>query len=66
MKKIPRRHQMALGARPPQRRGHDRGLYIVQRLLEQLGGDVAVASAPGRSITFTVTLPLRAPLSLSA
>ncbi len=42
------------------------GLYIVQRLLEQLGGDVMVASAPGRGTTFTVTLPMRARLSLTA
>jgi signal transduction histidine kinase len=41
------------------------GLYIVQRLLEQLGGDVAVASAPGRGTTFTVTLPMRASLPLT-
>jgi signal transduction histidine kinase len=42
------------------------GLYIVQRLLDQLGGDIAVASAPGRGTIFTVTLPLRAAPSLSA
>lgn len=42
------------------------GLYIVQRLLDQLGGDIAVASAPGRGTIFTVTLPVRAAPSLSA
>ena len=42
------------------------GLYIVQRLLDQLGGDIAVASAPGRGTIFTVTLPVRATPSLSA
>jgi signal transduction histidine kinase len=42
------------------------GLYIVQRLLDQLGGDIAVVSAPGRGTIFTVTLPVRAAPSLSA
>ncbi len=42
------------------------GLYIVQRLLDQLRGDIAVASAPGKGTTFTVTLPVHAALSQTA
>ncbi|HEX2191522.1 MAG TPA: ATP-binding protein [Longimicrobiaceae bacterium] len=37
------------------------GLSVTRRLARLLGGDVAVASRPGRGTTFSVRLPARAP-----
>ena len=42
------------------------GLAIVKRLTLLMGGNVAVASAPGRGSTFTIWLPFQAPTSYSA
>jgi signal transduction histidine kinase len=51
------RHRERIPARP--RGGVGLGLYVVRRLLEVLGGTVAVESAVGRGTRIEVSLPLR-------
>jgi signal transduction histidine kinase len=34
------------------------GLFVSRRLAELLGGDIGVASAPGRGSTFTLRVPI--------
>jgi len=43
------------------------GLAITRKLARMMGGDVTVASEPGRGSVFTLSLPMRgAPLSATA
>ena len=42
------------------------GLAISRRMARLMGGDITVQSAPGKGSTFTVTLPLIAPVALSS
>ena len=42
------------------------GLSVARRLARLLGGDLAVESTPGEGTRFTVTLPLRAPVTETA
>lgn len=44
----------------PSRGGIGLGLWIVRRIVEAMGGTVAVESRPGRGTAFTADLPLRA------
>lgn len=41
--------------------GHGLGLSIVKRMIEKLGGQVSVESAPGQGAVFSFTLPIFAP-----
>ncbi|HEX5501881.1 MAG TPA: HAMP domain-containing sensor histidine kinase [Thermomicrobiales bacterium] len=43
------------------RPGHGLGLAIVRRVADLHGGAIAVAAAPGRGTTFSLTLPARGP-----
>jgi signal transduction histidine kinase len=51
---------------PRQYGGLGLGLYITRRIIEAHGGEVRVASEPGRGATFTVTLPWTAPAQSDA
>ena len=42
------------------------GLYIVKRLAGVLGAEIEVSSAPGRSATFRIHVPVAGPLAARA
>jgi signal transduction histidine kinase len=45
------------------RRGLGLGLPVARKIIEQLGGTIAVSSEPGRGTTFLVELPVLPPTS---
>lgn len=54
------RFERAVGDPAAAPTGFGVGLWLVRRLAEAMGGDVALDSRPGEGATFTVTLPLHA------
>jgi len=67
----PEQHQQIFepfkrAAGPNRYKGLGLGLYIVRNIVNQLGGTLAVKSAPGLGATFTVELPLCAESSMRA
>lgn len=46
--------------------GHGMGLANVNRIVERHGGRIQASSAPGQGATFTITLPLRQNMPVSA